>query len=377
MPRTPKNWAAIRSKVSAEVLAKYLPRARKFRKDHPLSAGHYHHGSTAYASHSESFRPKYEKLIALTVSKAWKTSTSAKYSNGVQHFMLFCDREQVPLNLRLPASEFLLCAFASSLGGKLAGTTARGKLTALRAWHIQNNMPWLGDKQLSYVLRGVKCSAPPSSRRPARPPISAAKLLALNKNLDLNNNFDAAVYFSASAAFWGQIRLGELFSTAEKSFNPELAPSIGSLGVPNRSGSLTVHLPNTKMGGTTGEDVILCRQRNRLDPIDALETHLKLNPGMPEEPLCGYLNSRGLRLALTRRKFLRRCNEVWTELGLPASTGHGFRIGGTTHLLLAGIPPDVVKALGRWSSDSFLRYWRSLASLGTLYMEFLTFQESI
>ncbi|KAF9220339.1 hypothetical protein BS17DRAFT_714845, partial [Gyrodon lividus] len=27
------------------------------------------------------------------------------------------------------------------------------------------------------------------------------------------------------------------------------------------------------------------------------------------------------------------------------------RIGGTTDLLLAGVPPDVVKALGCWSSD--------------------------
>ncbi|TFK16572.1 hypothetical protein FA15DRAFT_548136, partial [Coprinopsis marcescibilis] len=60
---------------------------------------------------------------------------------------------------------------------------------------------------------------------------------------------------------------------------------------------------------------------------------------------------------LTKAHFLERCNQIWTGLGYLRITGHSFRIGGTTELLLAGVPPDVVKAMGRWSSDSFLKYW--------------------
>jgi hypothetical protein len=63
---------------------------------------------------------------------------------------------------------------------------------------------------------------------------------------------------------------------------------------------------------------------------------------------------------LSKPLFLRRCNAIWSALGYPRTTGHCFRIGGTTELLVAGTPTDVVKATGRWSSDSFLRYWRSL-----------------
>lgn len=372
MPHMPKNLTAIRSKVCSEILAKHLPLAREFKKHNAHKLDRCQHRCSSYHLELEtSLGPKYEKLISSTIRKAWKGSTSTKYSNGVQHFMLFCDKERIPHNLRLPASELLLSAFASSLSGKLAGGTARGKISAIRAWHIQNNMPWLGGRQLTYVLRGVKSSAPTKSHRPARPPITASKLLALSMGLDHANSLDAAVYFAALAAFWGQIRLGELFSTTEKKFDCMLAPSINSLGIPNQNGSRTIHLPNTKKGGRSGEDIILCRQNNKLDPINALDAHLLINPGSPNDPLCGYFNSTGSRVALTRRRFLRRCNEVWTSNGFNASTGHEFRIGGTTHLLLAGIPPDVVKALGRWSSDSFLRYWRSLASLGTLYAEFL------
>ncbi|KIK74200.1 hypothetical protein PAXRUDRAFT_176435 [Paxillus rubicundulus Ve08.2h10] len=33
--------------------------------------------------------------------------------------------------------------------------------------------------------------------------------------------------------------------------------------------------------------------------------------------------------------------------------GHSFQIGGTTELLVTGVPPDVIKVLGWWSSDAF------------------------
>ncbi|EJD39324.1 hypothetical protein AURDEDRAFT_41739, partial [Auricularia subglabra TFB-10046 SS5] len=62
--------------------------------------------------------------------------------------------------------------------------------------------------------------------------------------------------------------------------------------------------------------------------------------------------------ALTKNAFLARLNEIWTVCGMQRVSGHCFRIGGTTALLRAGVPPEIVKTAGRWKSDSFLRYWR-------------------
>lgn len=45
-------------------------------------------------------------------------------------------------------------------------------------------------------------------------------------------------------------------------------------------------------------------------------------------------------------KFLQCCNSIWIKLGYPQTTGHSFRIGGTTEFL-AGISPKVVKAMGQ------------------------------
>jgi hypothetical protein len=295
MPRLSKDLSAIRSKVASEILAKYLPQANivGHKHLHHLKARCYH------TSFSSSFLPKYEKIIATTINKAWKPSTYSKYSNGIQHFMHFCDNKQIPHNLHLPASEFLLSAFASSLAGRVAGKTAHEKLSAVRAWHIQNNMPWLGSKQLLYVLCGVEHMAPSASRAPACPPITAEMLSALFSDLDHSNNLDVAVYFSATAAFWGQIQLRELFSATERKFDSNLAPCISNLGVPNGNGSRTLQLPNTKMGGIRGEQVILCHQDSNLDPICALDAQLKLNAGSSNDPLCAYFNHLGTWIFLT------------------------------------------------------------------------------
>jgi hypothetical protein len=70
---------------------------------------------------------------------------------------------------------------------------------------------------------------------------------------------------------------------------------------------------------------------------------------------------------LTKTAFLARCNEVWTTSGYPLTTGHSFHIGGTMELLTCGVPPDVVKSMGRWSANSFLRYWRDLKTIAPLH----------
>jgi hypothetical protein len=61
---------------------------------------------------------------------------------------------------------------------------------------------------------------------------------------------------------------------------------------------------------------------------------------------------------LVKRVFLAQVNQVAATLGLPQITGHCFYIGRTTELLMQGVTPNIVKLVGRWASDSFLRYWR-------------------
>jgi hypothetical protein len=303
--------------------------------------------------------------VTQALQNAWADSTFKHYTGAIKQYILFCDTEQVPQHLRFPADEFVLCAFAASSFRRHAGGTPRSRISALKAWHIAHNVEWKGSSRLRYVLSGVQNVTPRSSKRPPRPPISGTMLTQLIENLDLNLPLDTVVAACAATAFWGQCRLGELLPSS----------SSPSSSLPTRSHfkrsrrnplSCTLHLPSTKTH-RHGQSVILVDQRDPINPITLLKTHIRVNAVQKHDHIFSYNSACG-RISLSKTRFLKRCNEIWSRLGYPRTTGHCFRIGGTTELLVAGTPPDVVRVMGRWSSDSFLRYWRSLDDIVPLHI---------
>lgn len=105
-------------------------------------------------------------------------------------------------------------------------------------------------------------------------------------------------------------------------------------------------------------------------PLQAFCLHLSITHSIPSTaPLFSFRDdTRQGWSVLTKALFLKRCNQIWTTVGLPEMPGHGFRIGGATHLLLLGVPPDVVAALGRWKSRAFLEYWREVDQIIPLFL---------
>lgn len=133
-------------------------------------------------------------------------------------------------------------------------------------------------------------------------------------------------------------------------------------------------LPWTNVAKEKGEDIFLGHQLGTLDPIRSLLAHFTTSPAILEAPTSSHLFAYdvggGRLVSLTKRKFLLICNPIWVAHGLPRISGHCFRIGGTTELLLRNVPPHIVKVMGRWSSDSF-HYWRDLKHVAPLYAELM------
>ena len=307
-------------------------------------------------------------LLDKTLQNSLSASTISGYSLALTRFLNFCNLEDIPPELRFPANEFVLCAFAASNAGRISGNTVCKYISALKAWHILHGVNWKGGLRLNFVLNGVKNLTPLSSQRPPRPPVNITMLSSLIDALNLCDPLDAAVAAAASTAFWGQCRLGELLSSSRTDSSTSSRPSRQNLSTKSpyrRSSSYTLFLPRTKTK-RHGESVTLVSQLGPSDPLHLLQNHLQINDLGSSFPLFAYKTSRG-SYTLTIRQFIIRCNIVWSKLGYPRTTGHCFRIGGTTELLLSGVPPDVVKVMGRWSSDSFLRYWRSLEDLAPRY----------
>ena len=312
--------------------------------------------------------------VTRTIQGGWADSTLRRYSGTIKQFIRFCDDERVPEHMRFPTDEFVLCAFAASSFRRHAGGTPRSRMTALKAWHAAHNVEWRGSARLRYVLSGVHNFAPSSSRQAPRPPVNATMLVLLVQGLDLNSPLDAAVAACATIAFWGQCRLGELLPLVYSSLSPSPLPTRSSFRRSLRNPDTCIlRLSRTKTH-RHGQDVVLVDQRAPINPITLLKNHFRVNKFHSNHLLFSFLSTNGPSI-LTKKTFLRRCNSIWSIHGYPRTTGHCFRIGGTTELLAAGVSPDIVRVTGRWSSESFFRYWRSLDDIAPRHIRNVWFRK--
>jgi hypothetical protein len=260
------------------------------------------------------------RLVRLAINRAWADSTRSRYRSRLRQFLRFCDSEGIESHWCLPASELLLCGFAASF-------------------------------------------------RPPRSPMSRSMLELLIHHLDCACGLDMVVKACAMVCMWGQARLGELLDGSV--CNSSKVPRGRDLHPPvSAAGSHVLHIPFTKTTRLRGADIVLCQQHHESNPVGALLAHIECNNVLQDEPLFSYWSSQG-HMVLTKRIFLNQCNEIWSSCGLSVVSGHSFRIRGTTELLVSGVHPDVVRMMGRWSSDSFLKYWRSLDRVAPRHAEFL------
>jgi hypothetical protein len=291
----------------------------------------------------------------VVVDGGWAPKTRENHDGAVRRFLQFCDSAAVPSHSRLPASEPVVSAWLASMHGCKSGATARNELAGLRSWHVRSNAPFPPSLRFPLILESIERSRPERSHLPPRSPVSIDMLRLLHSRTAIPSSFDLAVRACASVAFWGQFRLGELLPTSQRAFKPKMLPTRAAWG--SRTNP-TIHLPWTKTTRSAGAVVRLPPQLSRTCPVDTLSTFLLKTPAPPTSPLFTYASRDGALVTLTKRAFLDRVNAIWTAHRYPRITGHAFRIGGTTELLRCGVPPDMVKRAGRWSSDSFLRYWR-------------------
>lgn len=88
--------------------------------------------------------------------------------------------------------------------------------------------------------------------------------------------------------------------------------------------------------------------------------------------LCQFRDGETIK-TFDKNLLMNMCNEVWQKDGIQRITGHCFRIGGTTAYLMADVDSATVKKMGRWSSDTFLRYWRKVNGIFEAHVSSIEF----
>ena len=90
--------------------------------------------------------------------------------------------------------------------------------------------------------------------------------------------------------------------------------------------------------------------------VKALLQLFRMVPGHQQQHLF-MLNAQGE--SLTYRKFQNKLHSQLQLIdGVDANrfSSHSLRRGGTTFSFLSGVPPEVIKLMGNWSSDAYLKY---------------------
>ncbi|KAJ3786866.1 hypothetical protein GGU10DRAFT_350429 [Lentinula aff. detonsa] len=192
-------------------------------------------------------------------------------------------------------------------------------------------------------------------------------MLALYFELDLSTSFHCAIWAVACMAFWGCRRLGELTIPSTNKFNLKYHVSRNTLITPtfhadNTPKAISFRIPWSKTTKEDGALVVATAQNSTLSticPYRAFTLHLEHNNNLPDNfSLFGFLDEFGRPQHMVKSTFLLFCDRIWKAKGLAYVNGHSFRIGGAVELLIAGVSPEVVAAIGGWTSLAFLIYWR-------------------
>jgi hypothetical protein len=227
-----------------------------------------------------------------------------------------------------------------------------GFLSGIRSMIKQRKLPALpeGD-QFHDVLTGISKWFASSNTERRAASISAEHLIQLHGIMDGKEFGQARDYCAYIFAFLAVLRISEYTGTDSLQWrHVQLARN-------NGLNMINVSIPFSKTASHSVQ-VTIVEQPDELCPVRAFKRYQRLAGKVrPYWPL--FLSNVGRSQAMGRQKYMERLRSRLTTIGESAATfsGHSFRRGGLTALLLAGVSDTQAQRHGRWSSNSFRKYF--------------------
>lgn len=280
--------------------------------------------------------------------------SQATYRSGWSSYLQFCYLHRLA---HLPPTESSLSYYVSSLADRLlTHATIKVYLSAIvyHAGLLGHSVDLESMRRLHYALIGIRRAQGGRLSRPLRDPITRQHLLALRHHLTISYlPLDALMLWAAfTAAFFGLLRSSEYTSpSASSTSSATLWRSHVSFSRDASRATLFLPISKTDQFGR-GVDVRLFSLPSLLCPVSALRHYLSARSSA-SAPLFLFANGD----FLTRDRVADVLRQVFPAQ--PNLNTHSFRIGGASALANAGVPDYAIQILGRWSSDSFLRYLRT------------------
>ena len=280
------------------------------------------------------------------------------YENYITHwvtFLTFCIYFRLP---GLPATANTLILYVQHLQEAVLKSAQSVKcyISGIKKLHkiLGLSLAGFSDEILQLTLKGLNrlsthiCS-------PARP-ITVQMLGKIHTQLDHDNPDDVLFWAACIVAFFLLFRKSNLLPDTKFGFDPLKQLCRDDLLYTGRN--ILVGIRWAKTHQFTKELLTFplpILQGSVICPLKALNRVFQLISGKGSDHLFKKVDGS----SLTYPQFMSRLRVVLAAVGEvnPRSfTSHSFRRGGASFTFLCGVPSELIKILGDWKSDCYLKY---------------------
>lgn len=313
------------------------------------------------------FRP--DPVLVTQTEQLWFSSvnsnTLSTYKTGLDCFLRFLIMSGMcfPKDTLPSVNEDMLIFFITHCQKalRLRYETIKTYLAGIRFFYLKDgqNNPLQNSERLSGILRGVKKSQTNtvSKRLPITYDILCLICQLLGKGV-FTPFFDLMLLCACKMAYFGFLRCGEF--TVKNCSDFEDCLTVDDIVFAPDFSFYTIRLKSSKTDPfRQGVDINIF-ENSFLNPVSTMKSYFeeRTNGLFPNAHKSLFIDSFGR--PLSRDIFISHLRQVLTRLGFSEAnySGHSFRIGAATSAAAAGVPDHLIKNLGRWVSDSYLRYIR-------------------
>ena len=313
----------------------------------------------------EQFRSAASSLLG--AAKAYNTLKVAKSAMLKVAFI----EEKYGISLSLPwhggtCANFVLACVEEGM----AVSTIRTYLSLIKSQHLHEGWPWSADQLLANkLLKGRENLSEPGKKRIA---ITVEMLIFMHDKLKhdkgLSDRDKRMVWTLFCFLFSGSFRIGELLAHSEHQFVEQQA-FLGKRLLVKRGlvrgkqeSFLVVKLinPKERRSGMKFVEVELFDIKSPYNPVRAFnklteKTNFLLSPDLP---VFRWSSGKNVTPRWVNTWLKENMKEFPNYPKDSPISSHSFRAGVVTMLGQMGAPEELIKQVGRWSSDAWINYCR-------------------
>ena len=286
------------------------------------------------------------------LNAAWESSTWASYSSAVRSYFNSCTAHEIssPFPPSTPAL-MIWCLFLFYVTG-LAASTINQYVTAVKSTcrMLDVSVTAFNSFQLKYTLRGMLKTCPHRFKSKPRLPITIWLLAAMFTLLSDDTRMTRVIKGALSLGLYALLRGSEFLAKGHN-----LCP-LARGDVTWHKFHADIRLRFTKRDiFHTGITVKIFKNDSPTCPYTWLKTVVDEAPfKIDTAPV--FQNNNGSALSYNQLQTVIKGLAI--NLGLDATRFklHSLRIGGATSLAILGVPPHIIKAIGRWKSICYQIY---------------------